>query len=86
MLLLVIDLKRYNVIKIAEPIDIHACQRLLAQLKPNYSFTANQLYLNNKKNGFTLLVKNENAVIAVSTFSIRKKKVNQSLKHFTGKI
>lgn len=73
-MLSVIGLKRHNVIKIADLKDIEICKRLLSQLRPNYNFTINQLYLDDKKNGFTLLVKNKNTVIAISTFSIRKKK------------
>ena len=86
-MLSVIGLKRHNVIKIADLKDIETCKRLLSQLRPNYNFTINQLYLDDKKNGFTLLVKNKNTVIAISTFSIRKKKkMKYSLKHFIGKI
>lgn len=74
-----IDLREYDVIKIAEPTDIEVCLKLLVQLGPINKLTSNQLYLDDKKNGFTLLVKNNDRTIAISTFSIRKKKNEDSI-------
>ena len=69
-----IDLRKYDVIKIAEPDDTKDCLNLLKQLGPINEFTNKLLYLENKENGFTLLVRNNNHTVAISTFSIRKKK------------
>jgi len=74
-----IGLREYDVIKIAEPTDIKVCLKLLDQLDPTNKLTSNQLYLDDKKNGFTLLVKNNDRTIAISTFSIRKKKNEDSI-------
>jgi len=63
-------------IGIAESADFKECLKLLAQLGPTQRFTPHQLYLDNNDNGFTVLVKNNNLPIAISTFSIRKKKNN----------
>ena len=74
-----IGLREYDEIKIAEPTDIKVCLKLLDQLDPTNKLTSNQLYLDDKKNGFTLLVKNNDRTIAISTFSIRKKKNEDSI-------
>ena len=62
-----------DVIKVAEPNDTKDCLNLLAQLGPINKCTDKLLYLDNKENGFTLLVKSNNRTLAISTFSIRKK-------------
>jgi hypothetical protein len=74
-----IDSREHDLIKIADLNDIKVSFKLLAQLGPINKFTANQLYLDDKKNGFTLLVKNNDLTIAISTFSIRKKKNRNSI-------
>ena len=69
-----IGLREYDVIKIAESDDTKDCLNLLKQLGPINKFTNKLLYLDNRENGFTLLVRNNNHTVAISTFSIRKKK------------
>tara|TARA_A100001011_G_scaffold397040_1_gene496801 strand:+ start:3592 stop:4494 length:903 start_codon:yes stop_codon:yes gene_type:complete len=76
---LVIGLKGFDVIKIADLTDVKVSFKLLAQMGPIKKLTANQLYLDDKKNGFTILVKNNDNTIAISTFSIRKKKYKNSI-------
>ena len=66
-------------IKIADLTDVKVSFKLLAQMGPIKKLTANQLYLDDKKNGFTILVKNNDNTIAISTFSIRKKKYKNSI-------
>ena len=69
-----IGLREYDVIKIAESDDTKDCLNLLKQLGPINKFTNKLLYLENRDNGFTILVKNNNNnTVAISTFSIRKK-------------
>ena len=59
-------------INIAGPQDFDSCIKLLRLLGPVKHITHDYLYLNNITNGFTVLVKRNDAVIAMSTFTIRR--------------
>lgn len=59
-------------IRIAEPKDHEACQSLLRQIGLRRNIDEEALYLQDKNNGFTILVEKKHKVIAISTFTIRR--------------
>lgn len=64
-------------LKIAQNEDLVKCQNLLGNLNPNLNnISSTALHLKSYKNGFTLLIEKNNKAIAISTFTIRKKKID----------
>ena len=66
-------------IRIAKNEDLDSCLELLSQLRSISNVTAEYLYLDNNKDGFTILVEKEDKPIAISTFSIRQSQRRKDL-------
>lgn len=59
-------------IRVAEPQDFKNCQYLLKQIGSSEKIDPDYLYLNDRTNGFTLVVEKEAKLVALSTFTIRR--------------
>jgi hypothetical protein len=59
-------------IRIAEPGDLKEIQKLLQQIGGREKISQDYLYLNDKSNGFTLVVEKDTKLVAMSTFTIQK--------------
>ena len=69
-------------IRFAEPKDFNDCQKLLKQMGSSETIDQDYLYLNDRTNGFTLVVEKETKLIALSTFTIRRTYQNRRVHSF----
>jgi hypothetical protein len=69
-------------IRVAEPRDFKDCQKLLKQIRSSEQINQDYLYLNDRTNGFTLIVEKDAKLVALSTFTIRKTYENKKIHSF----
>ena len=71
--MLVTDSRGVDVmIRVAKPRDFKGCQNLLTQIGGSEKINQDYLYLNDRTNGFTLVVEKDAKLVALSTFTIRR--------------
>jgi len=68
-------------LRIAEALDYDRCKTLLQQIGSVEKINQNYLYLNDTRNGFTIVVEKNKKLVALSTFTIRR--VSQKNKNYS---
>lgn len=69
-------------IRVAAPRDFNGCQNLLKQTGSSEKINQDYLYLNDRTNGFTLVVEKDAKLVALSTFTIRRTYQNSKIHSF----
>jgi len=64
-------------LRLAGPQDLENCKKLLIQFGKTNSVNHQDLYLDDKLNGFTVLVERDDIAIAMSTFTVRRNLCNK---------